>query len=173
MGHDCAGAPRVAALRCASGNIGKSCMNIKVIFLGLAVFVVATASRADWVDEISSALWALPSARGSSRWLEIHNLNSARSEGLYHIEVLERNAGDPAWKFRPLAPHMAITEAALRASIVKPLKEGSVYPESYNDGYQMWKSAKAAGQAFICTSTVAACLTAIASDPALERTGRR
>jgi hypothetical protein len=119
-------------------------------------------SAAGWTGEVSSELWTLPSADGTSRWLEIHNLKGPRDEGLFHIEVLERDEGDPVWKFRRLAPHMAVTEAALRASIVKPLEKGSVYPESFDEAYRAWKSAGAAGYAFVCTSTVAACLSEMA-----------
>jgi hypothetical protein len=151
----------------------KSAAAVHAVFAGFVACMVAAASLADWTGEISSSLWVLPSAGRATRWLQIHNLSDARDEGIYHVEVMERKDGDPVWKFKRLASHMAITESALRASIVKPLKTGSVYPESFNDSYREWKNAELAGHAFVCTSNVTACLAEVATESAAERPRRR
>ncbi|HTZ00437.1 MAG TPA: DUF5086 family protein, partial [Rhodocyclaceae bacterium] len=61
----------------------------------------------------------------------------------------------PPWQFRHLAKHMAVTEAALRAGIVKPLKKGAVYPESFDAAYVEWK---ALGDGPVCRTSVMECL---------------
>ena len=91
---------------------------------------------ADWSGPIEQPLWSLPAAPGLSRWLIVHNLSSAAADGLYHVEVLERRQGQQPWQFQRLAAHLALTEQALRASIVAPLKRGGVYPESYQFAYR-------------------------------------
>ena len=96
------------------------------------------------------------------RWVEIHNLGGAKQTGLFHVEVLGRRRGDPAWKVEHLVPHLAITTAALRRSIVEPLAGLSVYPETFEDAYRLWqKAGGAAGKRPICESTVDDCLRAL------------
>jgi Domain of unknown function (DUF5086) len=129
-------------------------------FASIAVFVCffAQTSSAYWSGKISSALWSIDAPSGRVRWLEIHNLSTAKADGLYHIEVLERRSIDPPWKFTPLAHHMAVTEEALRASAIAPFKRGSVHPEAYDGAFANWKIAQANNNAFICNTTVVACL---------------
>ncbi|MGS8176728.1 DUF5086 family protein [Pseudomonas aeruginosa] len=105
---------------------------------------------ADWSGPIEQPLWSLPAAPGLSRWLIVHNLSS----------VLERRQGQQPWQFQRLAAHLALTEQALRASIVAPLKRGGVYPESYQFAYRQWQERQAAGQAPVCRRTVDECLRA-------------
>jgi hypothetical protein len=125
---------------------------------GLAAFFVSQFCFAAWAGTISSTLWALPPGEGKVRWLEIHNLKTASVDGLFHVQVLERKRTDPVWDSRSVADHMALTEAALRASIVAPLKAGSVYPERFEGGFAKWQTAQAAGHASVCNSTVLSCL---------------
>ena len=106
---------------------------------------------ADWCGPIEQPLWSLPAAPG---------LSSAAADGLYHVEVLERRQGQQPWQFQRLAAHLALTEQALRASIVAPLKRGGVYPESYQFAYRQWQERQAAGQAPVCRRTVDECLRA-------------
>lgn len=119
---------------------------------------VALPAAAEWREPITSPLWALKSAPGTLRWIEIHNLRSAPADGMFHVEVLERRTADPAWQIKHRAGHLAVTDAALRASIVKPLKRGAVYPETYDSAYAKWVKDKEAGQARVCDSTILACL---------------
>jgi len=107
-------------------------------------------------------LWSLPPRGDMVRWVEIHDLDQARKSGLFHIEVLGRRRGDPAWKIEHLLPHMAITTMALRRSIVEPLTAGSVYPETFDDAYRRWqKTGASAGGAPICETTLDECLRAL------------
>ncbi|HTZ00599.1 MAG TPA: DUF5086 family protein, partial [Rhodocyclaceae bacterium] len=85
---------------------------------------ISASALAAWNGEIADSIWALPAAQGHQRWLVIHNLDTAAAEGIYHVEVMERGASAPPWQFRHLAKHLAVTEAALRAGIVKPLRKG-------------------------------------------------
>jgi hypothetical protein len=123
----------------------------------LACFFSQT-SGAYWSGKIISSLWSISAPSGIVRWLEIHNLDTAKADGLYHIEVLERRSIDPPWKFKSLAHHMAVTEEALRASAIAPLKRGSVHTGTYDDAFEKWKVAQANNNAFICETTVIACL---------------
>jgi hypothetical protein len=103
--------------------------------VGVAACLAAQICAAYWSGKISSPLWSIRSDEGKVRWIEIHNLATAAADGVYHLEVMERLRADPPSQFKSLARHMAVTEDALRASLVEPLGKGSVYPESYNDAY--------------------------------------
>jgi len=119
---------------------------------------VAGTVRAAWDAEITTPYWRIESPAGTIRWIEIHELDAGRATGLYHVQVLEREVQSPPWKFRSLASHMALTESALRASIIEIAKERSVYPETFESGYNTWKEREANGDAPICKSEVAKCL---------------
>jgi hypothetical protein len=121
----------------------------------LLACAISASAFAAWNGDIADSIWALPAAHGNQRWLVIHNLDAAAAEGLYHVEVMERAAGAPPWQFRHLAKHMAVTGAALRASVIKPLKKGAVYPESFDAAYAEWKSQRGAP---ICRTTITECL---------------
>jgi hypothetical protein len=66
--------------------------------------------------------------------------------------------GDPAWKFTWLAPHLAITEDALRRSVIGPSRQLANYPETYESAYQSWLRTKGTEHRDVCTTTVALCL---------------
>jgi hypothetical protein len=124
-----------------------------VVLLG-----VFTSAVAAWSGVIANDIWQLPSSATGSRWLVIHNLASAEADGIYHVEVIERPVGAEAWNIKHVANHLAVTPAALRASIVNPLKKGAVYPESFEYAYAEWNKQKAQGNAPVCTTSVLECL---------------
>jgi len=106
-----------------------------------------------------AGLWSLQPAADADRWVEVHNLDEAKMSGIFHIEVLSRRRGAPAWQITHLAPHMAITRAALERSVVKPLKTGAVYPESFDSAFQVWLADERAGKhPSVCESSVDRCL---------------
>ena len=131
---------------------------LRFTIIAVLACLFSQTSGAYWSGKISSPLWSISAPSGSVRWLEIHNLNTAKADGLYHIEVLEKRSPDPPWKFKSLAHHMAVTEQALRASAIAPFKRGSVNPATYDAAFEKWKSAHANNNAFICETTVMACL---------------
>jgi Domain of unknown function (DUF5086) len=131
---------------------------LRFISIGVFAYLFSQTSAAYWSGKISSPLWSIDAPSGSVRWIEIHNLNTAKADRVYHIEVLERRSIDPPWKFKSLAHHMAVTEEALRASAIAPFKRGSVYPETFDGAFERWKIAQANNMAFICKTTVIACL---------------
>ena len=107
-----------------------------------------------------SGLWSIEPDGQVARWVEIHNLEEAKATGIFHIEVLGRRHGDPAWKVQHLVPHLAITAAALQRSVVKPLRQGSVYPETFDSAYSTWRTHRdAGGDAPVCDSSVTACMS--------------
>lgn len=103
-------------------------------------------------------VWELSQGDATLRWLVIYNLADGRKSGVYHVEVLERKVTDPAWRFTRLAAHMAVSEAALRASVRRPLGSGRVYPEHFNQAFAEWQKQRAAGTATVCERTVLKCL---------------
>jgi len=130
--------------------------------VALAVLVFSAAAQKPDLLTHRPGLWSLPPQGDMIRWVEIHNLGGAKQTGLFHVEVLGRRRGDPAWKVEHLVPHLAITTAALRRSIVEPLAGLSVYPETFEDAYRLWqKAGGAAGKRPICESTVDDCLRAL------------
>lgn len=93
-----------------------------------------------------------------SRWVIIHNLDSAESIGLYHIEVIGRKHGNAAWQVERLVHHMAVTEKALKASIKEPLEKGGVYPESFNNDFSAWQQKNNGKGGSICDVSVVDCM---------------
>ena len=103
-------------------------------------------------------IWSIKGTKTQQRWLIIHNLDEAKSTGTYHIEVIGRGNKDPAWKVEHIAGHMAIREAALAASVLKPLTKGDVYPETFENAYHAWQQSNAGKGGEICEQTVIDCL---------------
>jgi hypothetical protein len=128
------------------------------IALSALAFGVFTSATAAWSGVIASDIWELPPSSTGSRWLVIYNLASAEVDGIYHVEVLERAFGAETWNIKHVANHLAVTPAAMRASIIKPLKKGAVYPESFEYAYAEWKKQKVQGSASVCTISVLECL---------------
>lgn len=127
-------------------------------FVIVLASLISASALAQSAGPLNSALWSIQSPPGTVRWIEIHNLDSAARDGLFHLEVLERGASDPVWKIRHVCSHLAVTESALRASVLKPLSRGSVYPETYQSALARWKRDQSEGRAAICKSTIAMCM---------------
>jgi hypothetical protein len=126
--------------------------------LSLFSFILAANAYTGWQGKIVNDIWALPPSAAGALWLVIHNLGTAAAEGMYHVEVLERARGAEPWRVKHLAKHMAVTEAALRTSVITPLKKGAVYPESFDAAYAEGKTLSAQGKAPVCRSSVIACV---------------
>ncbi|MFZ2968755.1 MAG: DUF5086 family protein [Sulfuricurvum sp.] len=102
----------------------------------------------------SHRLWSLASTAHQHRWVIIHT----HTENLYHIEVIGRGKHDPVWKIVHLSPHIAITETALARSVIAPLTQGDVYPESFENGYAKWQQENNGTGGEVCQRTVIRCL---------------
>lgn len=122
----------------------------------LFIIALLLSPIAGAVDLHSSEIWSIKGTKLQNRWIIIHP--EIPSSGIYHIEVIARAKGDPVWKIKHLANHLAITEAALSRSILAPLKKGAVYPESFNNGYSQWKSLNSGAGGEICQTDVVQCL---------------
>lgn len=133
-------------------------------FVLAAIMLSPATARAQDLASNTSGIWSIADMPGMSRWIVIHDPASAEDGGVYHIEVIGRKTGAPAWQTVHLVPHMAITEQALRASVVEPLQSGAVYPESFDDAYAAWQSQNDGAGGAICASTVVACMTDSGSD---------
>jgi len=116
------------------------------------------------LESNSAGIWSIADAPGMSRWIVIHDPGPSKTRGIYHIEVIGRKTGDPAWQIVHLVPHMAITEQALQASVVQPLRSGAVYPESFDDAYAAWQAQNDGTGGGVCTSTIVECMTNSGSD---------
>jgi hypothetical protein len=107
-----------------------------------------------WTTPITKGSWSLDTSDGIERWLVVHAVPSDHDPA-FHIEVLQAAIGDPAWKFRRLVPHMAVSEEALRRSIHGRSSRKEPYPEAYDYAYESWRKD---GRNTICTTTVTQCL---------------
>jgi hypothetical protein len=111
-----------------------------------------------------AGIWSIGDGPGMKRWIVIHDPGSSRANGVYHIEIVGRKTGDPAWRIVHLVPHMAITAKALQASVVEPLESGAVYPESFDDAYAAWQAQNDGAGGNVCTTTVIECMPDGGSD---------
>jgi Domain of unknown function (DUF5086) len=135
---------------------------VGMVSLGLALLVSHVYALEDAaLFHHSAGLWQLTATKQLNRWIEIHNLAEAETTGIFHVEVIGREKGKPAWAIQTLCKHMAITLAALKRSVIRPLKSGAVYPESFQYAYEAWKH-DAESQRYVCDRSVLACL----ADPA-------
>jgi hypothetical protein len=124
--------------------------------LGILGLLWCSIGLADdlWAKPITKGSWLLGPSDGIERWLVVHAVPSDHDPA-FHVEVLQAEIGDPAWKFRRLAPHMAVSEAALRRSIRGRSSRKEPYPEAYEYAYESWRKD---GQGKTCTTTVIQCL---------------
>lgn|SRR5574341_181373 len=130
----------------------------KLVIGGVVALLSSVAVAAAPTVPGEHDVWELSRSDSTVRWLVIHNLADGNKSGVFHVEVLERKIKDPIWRFTRLAAHMAVTEAALRASVRKPLRSGRVYPEHFNQAFAEWQKQREAGTAKICEQTVSDCL---------------
>lgn len=105
-----------------------------------------------------SGIWSMADTADMHRWLVIHEPDRGRKTGIYHIEVIGRKKSDPAWKIIRLVNHMAITEQALKKSIVTPLDKGAVYPEAFQDALRQWQSLNNGKGGAVCRTSVTQCM---------------
>lgn len=105
-----------------------------------------------------SGIWSIADAKKARRWVVIHNLAEAKTTGVYHIELIQRPFKAPSWQIERIAKHMAVTEDALKRSIVKPLDKGLVYPEAFDDALARWKQENGGKGGAVCTTSVLECL---------------
>jgi hypothetical protein len=106
----------------------------------------------------AAGIWSIGDTPGMKRWIVIHDRDAAKTTGVYHIEVIGRKSGDPAWQIVRLVPHMAITEKALLESILEPLDTGAVYPESFDDAYASWQLQNDGAGGSVCEQSVTQCM---------------
>lgn len=124
----------------------------------LLMLLCAPAAWAVGLHEHTAGIWSIESTAQEKRWLIIHNLAEGQRADLYHIEVIARRKGEPVWKIRHLAKHLAIRQAALLRSIRQPLNKGAVYPESFLSAYQQWQQQNNGAGGDICQTDVRSCL---------------
>ena len=103
-------------------------------------------------------IWSIESTAEQDRWIVIHNLEEGIKTGIYHVEVIGRVKDDPVWKITRLVNHMAVTEKALKDSVVKPLEKGAVYPEAFDDAYTQWLSQNSDKGGAICNTSIIDCM---------------
>ena len=108
----------------------------------------------------AAGIWSIADTPGMSRWIVIHGLDTSKTTGIYHIEVIGRKTGDPQWQIVRLVPHMAITEKALRESILEPLESGAVYPEVFEDALAGWQAQNDGAGGSVCETSVTQCMQA-------------
>ena len=140
-------------------------MHLRLFYVVVCVLFVVTGLPAHgaeiWAKPITLGAWSLDGPQGIKRWLFVHAVPSDKDPN-FHIEVLQAKSDDPAWQFDRLMPHMAISEAALRRSIVGQLKRRPPYPEAYDVAYRSWLES---ARREVCATTVTECLAASNSEP--------
>ena len=132
---------------------------ILIVTVSLLALMAAPALAAPPnLESHSKGIWSIGGTKGEKRWIIIHNLAEGKHTGVYHIEVIQRPVGAPVWQILRLVKHMAITEEALKRSIVKPLQRGDVYPESFDGALVKWKAENGGKGGAVCSSSVLECL---------------
>jgi hypothetical protein len=129
----------------------------------ITAVVIVLLPQIAWGGEVDlfqhrPGIWSIAGTAGKEMQVIIHNLDEARETGIFHIEIIARGVHEPAWKIERVVKHMAITQAALAVSVVKPLQKGAVYPEIFDDAYKEWQKQNSGKGGFLCTTTLAECM---------------
>lgn len=140
-----------------SGPMPASDVSFAGVILAAMLLLPGSAPAQDLAAH-AAGIWSIADAPGMKRWIVIHDLVTAKTTGIYHIEVIGRKHGDPAWQITRLVPHMAITEKALQESINEPLDTGAVYPESFDDAYASWQAQNDGAGGSVCAQSVTQCM---------------
>ncbi len=110
------------------------------------------------VDLNGSKIWSIkPFEPGRKYWCIIRDVEKIDSGTVYHIEVVYRDSGSPVYSVTKIIPHMAITQDALKLSVIKKLKRGDIYPEQYDEARKKWEVERKKGEIKICGSSVYEC----------------
>ena len=133
-------------------------LNMKKIIFFVIVFFNYSAYADVNLESNPTGIWSITPTAQQNRWLIIHNLSEAQTTGIYHIEVIGRNKKAPVWQIEHLAKHIAINKPALLKSIIKPLKKGDVYPESFDNAFSAWQKENDGKGGAVCTSSVIECI---------------
>jgi hypothetical protein len=136
----------------------KVLIRVTVIYLAVILFFPNAFGGQDLASH-EAGIWSIADAPGMKRWIVIHDRDKARTTGIYHIEVIGRKDGDPAWQITRLVPHMAITDKALHESILEPLDTGAVYPEIFDDAYASWQMQNDGAGGSVCNRSVTQCMS--------------
>ena len=139
---------------------GSDAEMIKILILVLCLVCPGLHADTDNIDiqGHESGIWSITGTGLVQRWIVIHNLKDGSTSGIYHVEVIQRATGAPAWQIERLANHMAVTEAAVKRSIIKPLDRGAVYPEPFDDAMAEWQAQNNGKGGDVCNTTILACL---------------
>jgi hypothetical protein len=109
-------------------------------------------------DIKEGSVWNLSDTPTQDRWVEVHSVEIIGAITIYHVSVLSRRKGEPIWSLKHVVPHMAITEMALRRSVVKLARSQlTAYPEAYDGAYSQWRALRDKGNAPICDTSLIEC----------------
>lgn len=128
------------------------------LYLATLLMTCSNPTFADGFSNEFSGIWSIKGSSQQDKWIVIHNIDNRNGNTIYHIEILSRKKTAPLWKIEHLAPHMAITKPALSKSIIKQLRRGAVYPESYNFAYHKWLIENSNTGGFVCSTSIAQCI---------------
>lgn len=130
---------------------------MKTLWLILLAVLPAYSSAGDLASH-KSGIWSIDATPAQDRWVVIHHLEASGRTGVYHIEVIGRPHGAEPWRIVRLAPHMAITAAALEKSVRSPLNKGAVYPEAFDGAYAKWQVMNGGKGGEVCRTSVSQCM---------------
>src|SRR2546423_657051 len=98
--------------------------------------------------------WKVEGKAGYVTWVEIHNIQEARTNGVAHVSIVARKTNSPVWQIEWVCPHIAITTDALKRSVIEPFKTREAYPERFYEAYNRWQAGEKLGKAVVCTNSI-------------------
>lgn len=135
-------------------------MHKTIFIITVLVLLFAQTALSAGVDLLhhKKGIWSIACTAEKNRWVVIHNLKEAKETGIYHIEVLARGSSEPTWKVEHVVKHMAITQSALAANVLKPLDRGAVYPETFDTAFHDWQQQNSGKGGRICNTSLDECM---------------
>ena len=128
---------------------------LPLIFL-LSIFTsVCDSATIDEVYAHEYGVWSIGSSDQVQKRIIIHNIKTAKDEGLFHIEVVSSKDASQPWKVTRIKSHVAIEPEALIEHLQSPLNKGKVYPEHFNFQYKSWQQQQ---NKIICETELFECI---------------
>lgn len=119
---------------------------------------IANVCLSATLEEVYShqyGVWSIESDEKLKKRVIIHNIATAKEDGIFHIEIVGTEDPQQPWRVIRIKSHLAINSEALAPSLIKPLNKGKVYPEHFDFEFEAWQKQQ---QKVICDTELFKCI---------------
>ncbi len=128
---------------------------------GLVIACIAAMGTVPAWAQTQTDTLVLAATSKTVTWAAVYQSVPARPDDPYlHVRVFEKDTGTPPWQFRLVAPHLAVTPAALAASRTgKKAKTYHYKDVEFRISYKQWlNDPQWRATIPVCTTEILRCL---------------